>query len=98
LISLHSFPTRRSSDLLTEKEPAAEEARVDPVFRPATDKEQADAGPGIVIGQYTLVPEAVETLNKIHTLELTLNEIKHFDWKTPQDRKSTRLNSSHVKI
>src|SRR5690606_41886375 len=72
---LHSFPTRRSSDLKT-----VELAQID-VQRQIAEQQ------AIVIG------EAL----KHSKIDIVGGEVEFFD-RITRDRKSTRLNSSHVKI
>src|SRR5690606_41633707 len=75
-LDLHSFPTRRSSDLVRLLALRVLDDLTVPELEPLV---------GAVIGDVVLVGETVR-----HRLEQVVLEA--------QDRKSTRLNSSHVKI
>src|SRR5690606_42072617 len=89
-LAIHSFPTRRSSDLyflmatithiasLTVSSPAFKDKA--PIPSKYTC-EGADINPPVEIGN---IPEGTQSLVLII--------------EDPEDRKSTRLNSSHVKI
>src|SRR5690606_41715436 len=85
---LHSFPTRRSSDLPAELGPV--ELKIQVHQDQATIQVQA---------QNASVREALEM--HVHRLREALANnglgLAQFDV-SAQDRKSTRLNSSHVKI
>src|SRR5690606_42149020 len=72
--ALHSFPTRRSSDL------EEAEGRVPRLARPR-DREAQDGGRGALRGGRAPPPR-----------------LRHRHAPAGPDRKSTRLNSSHVKI
>jgi hypothetical protein len=76
------------STAVAQEKPAAEA-----VFRKLTDEDRADkSGQRIVMGEYTLAPIAVKQLCEVHTLELTLLSIQHFDWKTPRwDKQNAEL-------
>src|SRR5690606_39539752 len=90
---LHSFPTRRSSDLQIEAE-----AQIDPVDKQALEE--------VKIAE--TVQQDQKELEAAEKLEEDLNsgtesteestKTKKEELKPSQDRKSTRLNSSHVKI
>src|SRR5690606_41864315 len=74
--SLHSFPTRRSSDLPSHVAEVAPEVLV----------------PGQAVMIWQRLEELVGDLREHRQEELLLGV------EVPVDRKSTRLNSSHVKI
>src|SRR5690606_42103557 len=93
---LHSFPTRRSSDLL----PNLEELNLKPVSASNRGK-WAMSLVGIVLllwttakagAQVETAREAARDVIRVGVLEVFP---PHYE---TQDRKSTRLNSSHVKI
>src|SRR5690606_41819097 len=91
LPALHSFPTRRSSDLdppraiVVDHQSAADHAGVYPAVRPG------DAG----IARGTASPAFLSLQSP--RLDV-FRQRPRLHWKCAQDRKSTRLNSSHVKI
>src|SRR5690606_41286742 len=81
---LHSFPTRRSSDLLVSADheiPFANFTDIDPLYQDAK-----------IAYTYTADPVAVPGGIKVNVSNLALRIDDN------SDRKSTRLNSSHVKI
>src|SRR5690349_24158989 len=75
---LHSFPTRRSSDLPVADQPQLLRARV-----PQPDREHA--------------AEAIERPDTT-LVERVEDDLRVGVVGAPRDRKSTRLNSSHVEI
>src|SRR5690606_41388586 len=98
LLALHAFPTRRSSDLSSK--PAGErvvsvkyhagdnvyvEVEADKTYTIATNAFTAKGGDG-----FDVFKKAYE---EGRVIDLGLS-----DWENFRDRKSTRLNSSHVKI
>src|SRR5690606_40298380 len=85
---LHSFPTRRSSDLETERYNKADKRASLPQFATMmADDSTLLSG----ISELDAVPPQSQAL--------TEQRLKYwFKQADPQDRKSTRLNSSHVKI
>src|SRR5690606_41425430 len=79
LVVCHSFPTRRSSDLMD---------RIG--FKPDLARTSARSGPGKGSRWHAWLPAALRGLPRSRPSPLR---------ELPQrDRKSTRLNSSHVKI
>src|SRR5690606_39400072 len=89
-----SLPTRRSSDLVRAlSEPLS---KVDKITVVSTGDGHGGAGVNRVTGDMTTVlaqvPALVETLTGVNVQDL----MRHVP--RLQDRKSTRLNSSHVKI
>src|SRR5207253_10699919 len=80
---LHSFPTRRSSDLAVERDQLRRDGA-------AIDRLLAQGG-----GGDGLPTEALSAIGSVqHAPELS-NALKEL---SDKDRKSTRLNSSHVAI
>src|SRR5690606_41839315 len=73
---LHSFPTRRSSDLKTGKN------------RPCHEIRRKDRG----------VPSRNHRRGKVHGYDGVYRQYQWCGNTGKEDRKSTRLNSSHVKI
>src|SRR5690606_41635589 len=86
-ISLFSFPTRRSSDLI---------AALSMLL--VTDIAPAAAPAGITLNGVRIGAKDVVALAKFYQSAFGMHEVQRIQ--TPQflDRKSTRLNSSHVKI
>src|SRR5690625_6214960 len=87
LLQPHSFPTRRSSDLTKKtKDGYIVEARIKMKSKPEN---------GQVLGIELQVNDAVgsERVGTINVFDSTGNA-----WNDTRDRKSTRLNSSHVAI
>src|SRR5205814_6972893 len=83
---LHSFPTRRSSDLLLT--PPKEHKQV------AVDSKLFDG----YIGRYQLAPDFIITITRDgERLFKQASDQPKFEI-FPEDRKSTRLNSSHLGI
>src|SRR5690606_41411157 len=79
----HSFPTRRSSDL----------AQADSAPAPAT----ASAAEQVVaVSELSSIPAPTVPAKAWLTLDVNSGQIVGAN--NPEDRKSTRLNSSHVKI
>src|SRR5690606_41370840 len=89
---LHSFPTRRSSDLHgpirlpTPRAPGAQR----PATRDAAHAARRRGGPQVRDDEVVRIPHT--TIRR--TIAANLTASLH----TAADRKSTRLNSSHVKI
>src|SRR5690606_41786378 len=81
LCELHSFPTRRSSDLLDDLQQMAANGNWEDVLYPI------DA----VLGNFPTLLVPVDKKLRVWNGEF-------LSWEEPLDRKSTRLNSSHVKI
>src|SRR5690606_40696768 len=96
-MSLHSFPTRRSSDLDSLGIPPSETTKkisVDPI----TGTEIFDVNtvaviPGPRASGY--VSPQITNMDITHSSGIGNGD---FNFKILKDRKSTRLNSSHVKI
>src|SRR5690606_41560449 len=91
LQELHSFPTRRSSDLrknLVIKMPDG--------VPPAVQESFAALIPALLVMILVLIVRIVFENTHYHTIHQFIYDVVA----TPvrQDRKSTRLNSSHVKI
>src|SRR5690606_40801328 len=83
----HSFPTRRSSDLVAN------------VYEGAEDSFQAAAFNGKpAIGIDILKRPNANVIATVDGIMDTLPELRSLLPPGTQDRKSTRLNSSHVKI
>src|SRR5690606_40364940 len=84
-LCLHSFPTRRSSDL-----EALVRTGLRMILAPAADLE--------VVGEAASGPEALLAINRDRP-DVVLMDVRMpgGDGLTALDRKSTRLNSSHVK-
>src|SRR5690606_39551959 len=97
-LTLHSFPTRRSSDLFFDDKQVADSAffyynQSEKMYRLSPDNKEELARVILyksgILNQVGILSEAeVET---IKALNLLANE------NNTRDRKSTRLNSSHVK-
>src|SRR5690606_41839974 len=97
ILQLHSFPTRRSSDLQGAKKDSisAIQGRVDAL------QAQIDALPGWKIGAFGTIGGSLSQFDNWYSkgepnssagsIGVTVNAFA-------KDRKSTRLNSSHVKI
>src|SRR5690606_40696508 len=92
-LDLRSFPTRRSSDLFLAALVSLEEARLEVALAVLRHPQLEGAQPGLERAPLpTISPppprrRALPGASAQETLELPL-----------EDRKSTRLNSSHVKI
>src|SRR5204863_9728648 len=84
----HSFPTRRSSDLHEVINPATEEAVTEITLGSEADVDHAVAAARKAFESFarTSIDE------RVALIEAILAEYKN------RDRKSTRLNSSHVEI
>src|SRR5690606_39489243 len=91
---LHSFPTRRSSDLI--KQNVVKEVATD---APAEEKPKRSRQPKAV-EEAPAENVQNQTSNDVGDGELSVNELKRLQQEAEAlvDRKSTRLNSSHVKI
>src|SRR5690606_39415109 len=96
--SLHSFPTRRSSDLsydpyhyrLHKANGGSFQSYQHKTYRPLSDSEIArHLEGGQHIGIYPLLQD--------NTSWFLVADFDKADWQREADRKSTRLNSSHVK-
>src|SRR5690606_41751834 len=93
---LPSFPTRRSSDLLVLRPIVQEEVLASGIVIPDTAKEKPNQGEVIAVGpgrkdeNGKIIPMDINVGDRVLYAKYTGQEIK--------DRKSTRLNSSHVKI
>src|SRR5690606_39624642 len=98
LLGLPSFPTRRSSDLF----PVIGMVTKDHMLRINHDGSQASLHE--LYGEDPLkdvASEQPELFQKLSELALAIYESSHYQFyqnRAPEDRKSTRLNSSHVKI
>src|SRR5690606_41944282 len=92
-----SFPTRRSSDLLTVDQP---EKLAKPLPIASKEKlEKLDAGAPVAYIGYPLENLALSSLAAKPTPQSKVGNLTTVtDYFNIQDRKSTRLNSSHVKI
>src|SRR5690606_40288550 len=86
---LHSFPTRRSSDLL----PDFSSMRFDESSYACswTHGGDCEPGPGTKVSRVTR-----SRSSRVNSVRSPLRSVR--DLTLPADRKSTRLNSSHVKI
>src|SRR5205807_6838539 len=88
---LHSFPTRRSSDLLLANQGDGTLAHLDPRGRAPLPPLRVDADES---SSLELVPDgrsvAVRHGDRVRLLEVQTGAVR--------DRKSTRLNSSHLVI
>src|SRR5699024_12410652 len=93
---LHSFPTRRSSDLRGRFKQTVTESSFDAWTRFYLQDENA---PNAIVSYYSkgaLVALALDlTLRQKSQHQVSLDDVMRVLW---QDRKSTRLNSSHVSI
>src|SRR5207249_11077693 len=93
----HSFPTRRSSDLAAANVPGSDTGRfsaylTETAFAPEAGRPEA-LGAQVVAGLVTGgVVEDDQGIASIHTIDVD------YAYPVPTDRKSTRLNSSHVSI
>src|SRR5204863_5717169 len=85
--ALHSFPTRRSSDL-------SEGLRRD--FYEAWMTRASDRGPSA--GRWDNSAVIEEILKRRHEAARLLDFANYAEYAKSRDRKSTRLNSSHVEI
>src|SRR5207302_6090222 len=83
---LHSFPTRRSSDLLTAKSPLRVPTQIVGASMASASSERLDDHHLVGAGERHIEVHAVGHHARV-------DENRHM-----LDRKSTRLNSSHVKI
>src|SRR5207249_8565372 len=95
--TLHSFPTRRSSDLT---DPGSAQVRFPPAAPAVSALMRRSAVPSIA---ETLALKNNETMDHQQVIDFWFAEIKPAQWwgadaDLDQDRKSTRLNSSHVSI
>src|SRR5438445_170341 len=88
---VHSFPTRRSSDLPRRHWPAPEERRL-PRSKPPTRRQIACASSRVSVKRRRSA--SVSAADRLRFIEGLGNP--GFD--QAQDRKSTRLNSSHANI
>src|SRR5207302_8556471 len=82
----HSFPTRRSSDLRPLEAPVAPRH----LRRPRVVMQGAEVGEGVL--------PAIIGDDRSRDVELVGQLVQADEKPRPKDRKSTRLNSSHVKI
>src|SRR5699024_12650506 len=82
-IHLHSFPTRRSSDLSTMKK----------VVKKMDDIYNVNDGKALPLMKHE-IQERIDTNQPVKPLEIVKKVLES----DGQDRKSTRLNSSHVSI
>src|SRR5690606_41499755 len=88
LPSLHSFPTRRSSDLV-----------LPPCFLPFARGPWVRSAPGFPCALCERRAERCTKLGPIMSRDRECLRCLKCEWLWPvRDRKSTRLNSSHVKI
>src|SRR5207249_10272549 len=88
-LHLHSFPTRRSSDLVVAKEPMAENRR----------RRVCDPDLGRVVQQCPSAGAArLRPASRVRGGPLPSTGRYRRKWLRRIDRKSTRLNSSHVSI
>src|SRR5205807_4537309 len=92
----HSFPTRRSSDLLHGPVPGvlAEFAVKSGVFRRFYSRPEAATPGGVAKRAFHGAHEAGTDAE----VEPVLTTAKYIEAVTDRDRKSTRLNSSHLVI
>src|SRR5699024_12715925 len=89
LLYLHSFPTRRSSDLFSKSLPLTEAILLQIACRLTVDNNTGN----LQLDKYLHLLTLNVTFLKLGDLSLKNNEdLDHID------RKSTRLNSSHVSI
>src|SRR5690606_41624901 len=93
-VVLHSFPTRRSSDLsgLPVESQTREDVRQ---IQLAGERAAALTGQLLAYARRTMVAPRIADLNQ---LVLTMQQMLRRLIGEDIDRKSTRLNSSHVKI
>src|SRR5690606_41735314 len=91
---LHSFPPRRSSDLL-ERGPRSGRGRVDVV--PVRERLNA-APPKLIELLVARTDRLTQPLAAAPHLSARRLPLRHRSPQAARDRKSTRLNSSHVKI
>src|SRR5690606_40452693 len=84
LRDLHSFPTRRSSDLKPEEGKQSALAMLTP--------NESDMGDGTYFPYAETAPWWPKSVARTNGSEFTVHVVDS------EDRKSTRLNSSHVKI
>src|SRR5690606_39889605 len=84
----HSFPTRRSSDL---------DVNIHVLFRCSRRKLMKFASGGDFKPTLKICIEYAPCNSDV-SMRLNREDMKWFNRKTFSDRKSTRLNSSHVKI
>src|SRR5690606_42164972 len=96
--SVHSFPTRRSSDLLALASPvrAIISTWFDSDILPYNVQACRDQGIEEIIVLDNASPDETPDVARALGLEVVSYETEHY--LDEVDRKSTRLNSSHVKI
>src|SRR5207253_6076296 len=87
---LHSFPTRRSSDLFESKSEAGRSRELSCPYRQEAKNRKPHAIARLTINIWT--PQNHKQFPK------TIGEEKFCFYISGKDRKSTRLNSSHVAI
>src|SRR5204862_6483125 len=93
LCDLHSFPTRRSSDLVPDEDPAS--LRPGGTERlPGGPQVQSLGGQGPAHGARMEPADVALQFRRLGDQPLRVDEIEA----QRRDRKSTRLNSSHVEI
>src|SRR5690606_41506248 len=95
-IKLHSFPTRRSSDLLNQGFRIIDKDDARP-WGGFFVLHEADAEKFISVYFPHLSKADLQISSKLSPKFLLVAPKKRLSWQY-QDRKSTRLNSSHVKI
>src|SRR5690606_41546651 len=91
-----ALPTRRSSDL----EPVVQVAREADPFLLRAERPEAAEPPGVVDRERQHLGEAGEEAGValVEVERVRVLQSQQADRRLPGDRKSTRLNSSHVKI